>query len=71
MANVAYTETCSLTKTYPAYDTFIPADIWNSNDTWPRVMIYTRDILWLIINDLMVVNFYRQNDERDALDMLF
>ncbi|KAL9561228.1 hypothetical protein ACKAV7_014583 [Fusarium commune] len=61
--------------------------MWNSNDTRPRVMTYvrrdprlladqirpfqTRDILWLTINDLTIVNFYRQNDERDALDMLF
>ncbi|RKK06588.1 hypothetical protein BFJ65_g18486, partial [Fusarium oxysporum f. sp. cepae] len=61
--------------------------MWNSNDTRPRVMTYvrrdprlladqirpfqTRDILWLTINDLTIVNFYRQNDERDALDTLF
>ncbi|KAG4257787.1 hypothetical protein FPRO03_13673 [Fusarium proliferatum] len=61
--------------------------MWNSNDTRPRVMTYvrrdprlladqirpfqTRDILWLTINGLTIVNFYRQNDERDALDTLF
>jgi hypothetical protein len=83
----AHTETRTLTKTHPAYDTFTPVDMWNSNDTRPRVMTYvrrdprlladqirpfqTRDILWLTINDLTIVNFYRQNDERDALDTLF
>ncbi|KAF6515167.1 hypothetical protein HZS61_005073 [Fusarium oxysporum f. sp. conglutinans] len=83
----AHTETRSLTKTHPAYDTFTPVDMWNSNDTRPRVMTYvrrdprlladqirpfqTRDILWLTINYLTIVNFYRQNDEKDALDTLF
>ncbi|KAI8399992.1 hypothetical protein FOFC_18811, partial [Fusarium oxysporum] len=83
----AHTETRCLTKTHPAYDTFTPVDMWNSNDTRPRVMTYvrrdprlladqirpfqTRDILWLAINGMTIVNFYRQNDERDALDTLF
>ncbi|KAH7461054.1 hypothetical protein FOMA001_g19261 [Fusarium oxysporum f. sp. matthiolae] len=83
----AHIETRTLTKTHPAYDTFTPVDMWNSNDTRPRMMAYvrrdprlladqirpfqTRDILWLTINDLTIVNFYRQNDERDALDTLF
>ncbi|KAL9570491.1 hypothetical protein ACKAV7_005379 [Fusarium commune] len=82
----AHTETRSLTKTHPAYDTFAPVDMWNNNDTRPRVMTYvrrdprlladqirpfqTRDILWLTINGMTVVNFYRQNDERDALNTL-
>ncbi|KAG4272495.1 hypothetical protein FPRO04_14642 [Fusarium proliferatum] len=30
----------------------------------------TRDILWLTINDLTIVNFYRQNDEGDPLGTL-
>ncbi|RBA08489.1 hypothetical protein FPRO05_14364, partial [Fusarium proliferatum] len=30
----------------------------------------TRDILWITINGLTVVNFYRQNDEKDALSTL-
>ncbi|KAF5964834.1 reverse transcriptase domain-containing protein [Fusarium coicis] len=67
----AHTKSRTLTKTHPACDTFTPVDMWNSNDTRPRVMTYTRDILWLTVNDLMIVNFYRQNDERDALDTLF
>ncbi|KAF6515471.1 hypothetical protein HZS61_005377 [Fusarium oxysporum f. sp. conglutinans] len=82
----AHTKTRTLTKTHPAYDTFTPVDMWNSNDTRPRVMTYvrrdprlladqirpfqTRDILWLTINNVTIVNFYRQNDERDALDTL-
>ncbi|CAH0015636.1 unnamed protein product [Clonostachys rhizophaga] len=28
------------------------------------------DILWLSINDITVVNFYRRPDENDALDVL-
>jgi ribonuclease HI len=81
-----HTDTRFLTKTHPAYDTFTPVDMWNSNDTRPRVMTYvrrdprfladqirpfqTRDILWLTINGMTIVNFYRQNDERDALNAL-
>jgi hypothetical protein len=30
----------------------------------------TRDILWLTINGIAIVNCYRQNDERDALNTL-
>ncbi|KAM6508463.1 hypothetical protein FALCPG4_19002 [Fusarium falciforme] len=75
-----------ITKTHPAYDTFAPVDTWNSNDTRPRVMTYvrrdprlladqtrpiqSRDILWLRVNDMTIVNFYRQNDEKDALNDL-
>ncbi|TVY62678.1 putative 115 kDa protein in type-1 retrotransposable element R1DM [Fusarium oxysporum f. sp. cubense] len=75
-----------LTKTHPAYDTYSPVEAWNSNSTRPRVMTYvrpdsklsvdqnrpyqSRDILWLTVNDTIVVNFYRQNEERDALDTL-
>ncbi|KAF4334266.1 reverse transcriptase domain protein, partial [Fusarium beomiforme] len=80
------TESRLLTKTHPAYDTFTPVDMWGSNDTRPRVMTYvrrdsrliadqirpfqTRDILWLTISGITIVNFYRQNDERDALNTL-
>ncbi|PCD46630.1 hypothetical protein AU210_002031 [Fusarium oxysporum f. sp. radicis-cucumerinum] len=82
----AYTKARCLTKIYPAYDTFTPVDMWNSNDTRPRVMTYvrrdlrlladqirpfeTRDILWITVNGMTIVNFYRQNDEKDALNML-
>ncbi|KAF4334268.1 hypothetical protein FBEOM_11900, partial [Fusarium beomiforme] len=82
----SHTESRFLTKTHPAYDTFTPVDMWSSNDTRPRVMTYdrrdsrlvadqiwpfqTRDILWLTISGMTIVNFYRQNDERDALNTL-
>ena len=82
----AHTDSRSLTKTHPAYDTFTPVEMWDSNDTRPRVMTYvrrdprlladqirpfqTRDILWLAINGMTIVNFYRQNDEHDALETL-
>lgn len=67
----AHTKTSSMTKTHPAYDTFTPVEVWNSNDTRPRVMAYgrrdlrlladqirpfqTRDILWLTINGITIV----------------
>ncbi|KAG7408661.1 hypothetical protein Forpe1208_v012330 [Fusarium oxysporum f. sp. rapae] len=75
-----------LTKTHPAYDTYSPVETWNRNSTRPRVMTYvrrdsklstdqnrpyqSRDILWLTVNDTIIVNFYRQDDESDALDTL-
>lgn len=75
-----------LTKTHPAYDTFSPVDSWNDNSTRPRVMSYvrrrpglmtdqrrpvaTRDILWLTINNITVVNFYRQPHYDEALEIL-
>ncbi|SPJ92119.1 uncharacterized protein FTOL_13663 [Fusarium torulosum] len=34
----AHTDTRSLTKTHPAYDTFTPVETWDSNDSRPRVM---------------------------------
>ncbi|KAJ3499512.1 hypothetical protein NLG97_g286 [Lecanicillium saksenae] len=79
-------DTRCLTKTHPAYDTFSPIDSWENNDTRPRVMTYvrrderlradqqrpvsTRDIIWITINDTVIVNFYRQPDTNIALDTL-
>ncbi|KJZ69641.1 hypothetical protein HIM_10980 [Hirsutella minnesotensis 3608] len=75
-----------LTKTHPAYDTYSPVDSWDSNGTRPRVMTYirkdsriladqkrpalTRDILWLTVNGVTVVNFYRQPHYDVSLDVL-
>ncbi|KAJ6439233.1 spectrin repeat domain-containing protein [Purpureocillium lavendulum] len=75
-----------LTKTHPAYDTFSPVNSWTNNSTRPRVMTYvrrrpglttdqrrpaaTRDILWLTINNMTVVNCYRQPDFDEALDII-
>ncbi|KJZ68077.1 hypothetical protein HIM_12533 [Hirsutella minnesotensis 3608] len=75
-----------LTKTHPAYDAFSPANDWDDRDTRPRVMTYvrrsaglvvdqkrpatTRDILWLTVNGITVVNFYRQPDYDGALEIL-
>ncbi|KAJ4159591.1 uncharacterized protein LMH87_007532 [Akanthomyces muscarius] len=75
-----------LTKTHPAYDTFAPVSSWEANDTRPRVMTYvrrddslradqqrpapTRDILWTTINDIIIVNFYRQPSTNEALNIL-
>ncbi|KAF3056882.1 Endonuclease/exonuclease/phosphatase, partial [Daldinia childiae] len=59
---------------------------WDSNDTRPRVMTYirkdsriladqkrptlTRDILWLTVNGVTIVNFYRQPHYDVSLDAL-
>ena len=75
-----------LTKTHPAYDTYSPVDSWTDNSTRPRVMTYirrdsrmlvdqrrpalTRDVLWLTVNGVTVVNFYRQPYHDVALDVL-
>jgi ribonuclease HI len=76
-----------LTKTHPAYDTFSPVDSWDGTSTRPRVMTYvrrgpglladqkrpipTRDVLWLTINNITLVNIYRQPDFDEALEILF
>ena len=75
-----------LTKTHPAYDTYSPVDSWDSNNTRPRVMTYirkdsriladqkrptlTRDILWVTVNGVTIVNFYRQPHYDVSLDIL-
>ena len=75
-----------LTKTHPAYDTFSPVDSWDSTATRPRVMTYvrrdpkliadqkrpvpTRDILWLNVNNITIINFYRQPSYNEALNIL-
>ncbi|KAM4066695.1 reverse transcriptase (RNA-dependent DNA polymerase) [Hirsutella rhossiliensis] len=75
-----------LTKTHQAYDTFSPVNDWDGRDTRPRVMTYvrrsaglvadqkrpaaTRDILWLTVNGITVVNFYRQPYHDGALEIL-
>ncbi|CZR49840.1 uncharacterized protein FPRO_16048 [Fusarium proliferatum ET1] len=61
---IAHTKTRCLTKTHPAYDICTPVEIWDTDQIRP---FQTRDILWIMINSLMVVNFNRQNDEKDAL----
>ncbi|XP_044715319.1 reverse transcriptase (RNA-dependent DNA polymerase) domain-containing protein [Hirsutella rhossiliensis] len=75
-----------LTKTHPAYDTFSPVTDWDGRDTRPRVMTYvrrsaglvtdqrrptaTRDILWLTVSGITIVNFYRQPNYDEALETL-
>ncbi|KAJ6439003.1 RNA-directed DNA polymerase from transposon X-element [Purpureocillium lavendulum] len=67
-----------LTKTHPAYDTYSPVSTWEDIDTRPRVMTYirrgarlladqqrpalSRDILWLVVNGVTLVNVYREPD---------
>jgi hypothetical protein len=75
-----------LTKTHPSYDTFSPVSHWTDTDTRPRVMTYvrwrpelladqfqpavSRDLLWLTVNEVTVVNVYRQPFHDAALETL-
>ncbi|KAJ6437079.1 reverse transcriptase [Purpureocillium lavendulum] len=75
------------TKTHPAYDTYSPVSTWEDIDTRPRVMTYirrgarlladqqrpalSRDILWLVVNGVTLVNVYREPDVDSALEVLF
>jgi hypothetical protein len=43
-------EARSLTKTHLTYDAFTPVEVWNSNDTRPRVMTYVRRDLRLLVD---------------------
>ena len=76
-----------LTKTHPAYDTYSPVSTWEDIDTRPRVMTYirrgarlladqqrpalSRDILWLVVNGVTLVNVYREPNVDTALEVLF
>ncbi len=76
-----------LTKTHPAYDTYSPVSTWEDIDTRPRVMTYirrgarlladqqrpalSRDILWLVVNGVTLVNVYREPNLDTALEVLF
>ncbi|PWI64236.1 hypothetical protein PCL_11356 [Purpureocillium lilacinum] len=76
-----------LTKTHPAYDTYSPVSTWEDIDTRPRVMTYirrgarlladqqrpalSRDILWIVVNGVTLVNVYREPDVDTALEVLF
>ncbi|OAQ74382.1 endonuclease/reverse transcriptase [Purpureocillium lilacinum] len=76
-----------LTKTHPAYDTYSPVSTWEDIDTRPRVMTYirrgarlladqqrpalSRDILWLVVNGVTLVNVYREPHVDTALEVLF
>ena len=72
-----------LTKTHPAFDVFSPVDTWEDSSTRPRVMTYlrrsrrlqadqarpiaTRDLLWICVNGITVVNVYRDPLHEEAL----
>ncbi|OAQ65636.1 endonuclease/reverse transcriptase [Purpureocillium lilacinum] len=76
-----------LTKTHPAYDTYSPVSTWEDIDTRPRVMTYirrgarlladqqrpalSRDILWLVVNGVTLVNIYREPNLDTSLEVLF
>lgn len=75
-----------LTKTYLAYNTYLPVDSWDSDTTRLRVITYiregsriladqkrpalTRDIIWLIVNSIIIVNLYRQPHYNISLNVL-
>ncbi|TVY73798.1 putative RNA-directed DNA polymerase from transposon BS [Fusarium oxysporum f. sp. cubense] len=63
----AHTKARCLTKTHPAYDTFTPVDMWNSNDTRPRVMTYVRRDPRLLADQIRP---FETHDEKDALNTL-
>ncbi|KAF5264888.1 hypothetical protein FOXYS1_4319 [Fusarium oxysporum] len=55
-------------KIPPAHDCALAlADTERYDIIWPFEM---RDILWITVNGMMIVNFYCQNDEKDALNTL-
>ncbi len=69
-------------NTHPGYDSYTPVDSWDSTDTRPRVMTYTRkgagletqqlrptatrDILWLEVSGCTIANVYRPLNEPDS-----
>lgn len=75
---IGYTDGMRI-NTHPGYVSYIPVDFWNSKETRPRVMTYvrkgirlkvqqqrpsqTRDLLWLKVNNITVVNLYRPPSE--------
>ena len=75
----------SRTKNHPGYDRFDPVDSWNDLADRPRVMTYvkkdkklkatprqpvSRDLLWVQVNGIDLLNFYRQPETREVLDYL-
>ena len=74
------------TKTHPAFRVFSPVPVWNSTGTRPRVLTYirrslsleanqaspiaSRDMLWITINNITILNIYRDPAVRNTLDQL-
>ena len=73
-----------LTKHHPAYDTYSPTEEWEDNR--PRTMTYvlkskgldtqqlrpaaSADILWLVVEGLVIVNIYREPRTEDVIHIL-
>ena len=77
----------TLTQTYPGYDTFGPAEVWDTKEeNRPRVMMYTRrgaglrterkqavhprDLLWLEVNGVDFLTYYRAPHTEHVLEYL-
>ena len=75
------------TKTHPTYKEFSPVPFWDSTSTRPRVMTYIRqnlgpftdqicplkyrDMLWIVVNNITILNLYRDPAGRSTLTSLF
>lgn len=74
----------SATKGHEAYHTFSPVRNWNSKRTRPRVLTLTRkelnaeqttpalsrDMLWVYVGNITILNFYREPRAMPALETL-
>ena len=72
-----------LTKTHRDYRTYLPQAPWTSEENRPRVLTYARrnsplqveqysikhrDLLWITVNQINIINIYRAQDCNSALD---
>ena len=74
------------TKTHPSYKAFSPIPFWDSTSTRPRVMTYirnslsldtnqtspfiSRDMIWITVSDITILNIYRDPAVRNTLEQL-
>lgn len=72
------------TQNHPAYDLYAPVDSWDTIDDRPRVLTYvrkrgnlqvqqrrpleTRDMLWLDVNNIAMLNCYRAPNTDEVID---
>jgi len=81
-----WTEYPTKTQSHPAYELYVPVDSWTSRSNRPRVLTYTRkgaqlkvqqrrpvgsrDMLWVDVNGISLLNFYRQPRTDQVVDYL-
>ncbi|KAM3462859.1 hypothetical protein MY5147_009760, partial [Beauveria neobassiana] len=74
------------TQYHPGFLCFSPVDSWSTNDTRPRVMTYVkidskiqaeqisptkhRDLLWVRVNGVTILNIYNRPEVKDTLKAL-